>query len=138
MAQEVLYGDQFSIGVEHLGSHGMAQMMTGCPESSLFSVVLHSFLNASNRQGLASIESLLVQEERVGWRWRPPSEIVNQCFCSVITDIDDSVFSPFGIMDDKSLSPEVNGIECELCHFTDPKAAAKHEHEHGPIPGAFQ
>ena len=41
-------------------------------------------------------------------------------------------------MDEEFLSCEVNGIEGELCHLTDSQATAKHEHEHGPIPGASE
>jgi len=137
MAEKVLYGDQFSIGIEHLGGHGMAQMMTGGLESGLSPVIFHPFLNASNRERLTSVESLVIQENPVDLGEGSCLQILNKPPCSIITHVNDPGFSPFGIMDDESLSSEVNGIEGEVCHLTDPHATAKHEQEHGPIPGVF-
>ena len=62
MAQQSLYGNQFCIGIEHLGSHSMAQVMTGDLKSCLFGIILDAFLNPSDGEGKASAGAFLDEE----------------------------------------------------------------------------
>ena len=54
VAQKILDGHQISIGVEHLGGHGVAQLVAGDFKARLFRVVFHTVLDAPNIQRLAS------------------------------------------------------------------------------------
>lgn len=64
----------------------------------------------------------------------PEPEVGTESPCGIITEVDDPVLPPFGIIDDEPSSEEVYGPDGEVCHLSHPEAAAKHEHEHGPIP----
>lgn len=138
MAQEILDCHQFCIGIEYLGGHGMAKMMAGDPEAHLFGVGLHALLNPSNRQRLAPKGAFLIQEGLIGFGRGPDLEIVDQCFCGIITDIDDPIFCPFGLTDQQSLPSQVDVPKAEICHLTDPEPRAKHEHKDGSISGRLQ
>ena len=104
MTQEILYGDQLCICIEHLRGHGMTQMMAGCAESSLFGIILHSSLNASDGQRLATTGTFVIQEDFLGSGWWPHLEIVTQRPEGIVTEVDDSALSPFGIVDDEPSS----------------------------------
>lgn len=137
MAEKILYGDQLCIGVEHLRGHGMTELMRRYPETRLFRIILHPLLNASDRQGLATIGSLLIQEDLVAPGWCSHPEIVTQRPEGIITEVDDSVPSPLGIMDGKPSPYRVYGTERKTCYLCYPQPTAEHQHEHSPIPMAI-
>jgi len=134
MAQKILYSDQLCIGVEHLRGHGMTELMTRYPELCLFRIILHPFLNASDRQGLLPIGAFLIQEDLLAPGWWSHPEIVTQRSEGIITDVDNSVPSPLGIVDGEHSSYELYGSKAEVGNLCHPQATAKHQHEHGPIP----
>lgn len=112
----------------------MPQMVTGCLETRLFRIILHSFPNPSARERAASKGAFLIQEDPVALGLWPEHEVGTERPRGIITEVDDPVLPPFGIIDDEPSSHEVYGPEGEICHLCHPEPAAKHEREHGPVP----
>ena len=66
VAQKVLDSHQISIGVEHLGGHGVPKLVAGDLKAGLVRVVFHAMLDTANVQWLASKASLFDQKEPFG------------------------------------------------------------------------
>ena len=73
MAQEILNGGEIGIGIEQLGGHGMAKMMTRHLELGLAGISFHAPLNAADGDGLPLTRFLFRQEDLSGSGWRPHS-----------------------------------------------------------------
>ena len=116
----------------------MSQMVTGYLEACLFCIILHSFANPSARERPASKGAFLIQEDPLALRLWPELEVGTERARGIITEVDDPVLPPFGIIDDEPSSYEVYGPEGETCHLSHPEPAAKPEREHGPVPRAPQ
>ena len=53
VTEQILDGGDFRFGVQQLGGHGVAQLVTAGLQSGLFRVVFDAFLDPSNRYGLS-------------------------------------------------------------------------------------
>jgi hypothetical protein len=57
---------------------------------------------------------------------------------SIVADVDHTILGTLTILDEQHSAFKINITKGEMSHFLHPQAAAEHNHEHSPIPMAFQ
>ena len=66
VAEQILDGDDVRIGVEHLGGHGVPQLVAADVDGCLFCIMLHAILNAALLYRLAFKAALVNQKQLFG------------------------------------------------------------------------
>jgi len=135
VSEQVLDGGQRRAGIEHLRGHRVPQMMTGCPDAGSFRIVLHSLLDAPDRERLASARSLLHEEDVLASARRSELEIGDQRLHGIRTDIHHSPLIAFAGVNQDTAPSEVDRRNGQLGDLGHAKPGAKDQSEQSPVTG---
>jgi len=105
VSQQVLDGHQLGIGIEQLGGHGVSKLVAGYPKASLSHIVLHPLLDAPDREGLASVGSLLHYKDLLGPGDRSHPEVGYQGLQGITAHIHDPAFAPLAVLNGNPCTP---------------------------------
>lgn len=138
MSQKILNRNQIGIGIQKLGRHRMAELMTGNIQSCLARIVLHPFLDTPNRDRFSLAGSFIDQKNLLDLRGRSAFQIISEGAIGIVAHIHNPIFVPLALADqDPSLS-EVEVLEMQVGHFLHAQSTPQHQHEERPVPKPFQ
>ncbi len=136
VAEEFLDGDQVGIGIEHLGGHGVPQLVTGDFQTKRTGVGFQAFLYAAHRYGLSLVAAPLYQKHLLGTAGRPNPEVTYQRLVGVRADVDDPVLAALAVAYVEPMTLPVEVGQRQPNHLGHPESGAEHQHKNGPVPGA--
>jgi hypothetical protein len=103
--QGVLDADQRRIRIEHLGGHGVTQLVAAGSHLGLADILLHALLDTAHRQRPAAAGPFLNHKDALGSNRTPDAQIPAECLLRIVADVDDPVLAAFATFNPDAAVP---------------------------------
>src|SRR5665648_478834 len=133
MAKQFLNRNDISISIQQLGGHRMPEPVASYGHTTFLSIMLYPFLYGTDRDRLSSAASLLSQEDLLLISFWSLPQVLCQCHCCIIADIDDSIPGTFAGFDQNPAASVINNVNGQVNHLLDTQTTAQHHNKDSKV-----